>query len=121
MNIKVSYRATTHPIVFKNCGVCGKLFAKYHASTMCCSIKCEKERNRLYCNARNARIKNDPEMVYKHRRATIEARKQARLDKIRSDLPNIKQALNLGDEALVDYLYNHYTFSPNLQDRRSYE
>lgn len=107
-----------HTMVARKCVVCGKLFIRYSKAKKVCSKQCEKMVRKAYDAKRIARIRSDPVLKYKNRKSTIEARERQRKDKIRDDLPNIKRALEKGDDALVDYIFDHYGFNNN---KRTYD
>ena len=108
MKIRVGGYSATHTLYLRTCPVCGRKFIKYSKAKLCCSEGCEKKYREEYDKERWRKIKVSPTLRYNHRKATIEKREQERKAKIRHDLPNIKRALKQGDEALVDYIFNHY-------------
>ena len=124
MKITITAIRTYIPLRVKKCGVCGKLFIRWYTQT--CSEECHrkaklKRQNDYYRSHVKARLAGDKQANYLHRRATIEQRKAERRQAIEGDLPNIKKAIKQGDEALVNYLIDHYAFRPTLKERRRYE
>ena len=110
MKIKVVSVSRPHPMELRTCKVCGKKFIAYSKRKIICSKACAKQDNLNFHRDKKRRLKNDPEALYYYRKSTIDKREEARRAKIRADLPNIKEALSKGDEALVDYLLDHYGF-----------
>ena len=90
------------------CKVCGRKFFAYSNGKVICSDECRKIDNTRFQRAKLNRIKNDPQAMYAHRKATIEQREAERKARIRKDIPAIKKALAQGDECLVDYLFDNY-------------
>lgn len=121
MKINIEYiNQPPHTLVFRKCAMCGRRFAKYHKAIRVCSQRCKETNRQEYDKERWQKIKQNPEMRYKHRRVVIEQREKYRRDKILADLPNIKRALNDGDDVLVQYLFDHYCMRNN-KERRKYK
>lgn len=108
MKIKTKHIKHDKPLVLRKCKVCGRKFFAYNKRKVICSDECRRVDNNRFQRAKLARIKNDPQAVYAHRKSTIEKRETERKARIRQDLPAIKKALAKGDECLVDFLFNNY-------------
>lgn len=108
MRVRVEGFPYSHQLVLRKCRVCGKKFIRYNKGKQWCSDKCEKISKDQYYRDRWLKVKASPALQYKYHRTVIERREAERRAKIRKDLPNIKRALKQGDEALVDYIFDHY-------------
>lgn len=108
MKINVVAFSRPHSMELRTCKVCGRKFIAYSKHKIICSKACVKQDNLNFHRDKKRRLKNDPEALYYYRKSTIDKREAERRAKIRADLPNIKEALSKGDEALVDYLFDHY-------------
>jgi hypothetical protein len=55
-------------------------------------------------------LKETPEGAFRCRKSTIISREKARRAKYRSEIPKLKQAVEKGDDALMEYLLENWTF-----------
>lgn len=108
MKIKTKYIKHNKSLVLRKCKVCGRKFFAYNKGKIVCSDECRRIDNTRVQKAKLARIKNDPQALYVHRKSTIEKREAERKARIRRDLPAIKKALAKGDECLIGFLFNNY-------------
>lgn len=118
MKIQIQYAGHDKVLKIRTCKVCGRRFFAYSNGRIICSSECRRIDNSRYTKTKLARLKENPEAMYKHRKSIIDKRETERKSKIRKDLPAIKKALAKGDEYLVDFLFNNYG---KISGKRTYK
>jgi hypothetical protein len=108
-----------HRLKFRRCPICNIVFAKYSAAARCCSNKCELRRRCDWRNDYNRKLKETPEGAFRCRKSTIILREKERREKYRSEIPKLKQALEKGDDALLEYLLENWTIGSS-RTRKKY-
>ena len=90
-----------HHLYLRVCPVCGKHFMRFHKAKKWCSTRCRDiEFHEKYFDR-----------DYRGRALKIR-RQNERREKMAKELPKLKQAMNGGDECLLQYLLDTFSLLP---------